>query len=258
MNPTQHPESGRDSLMSPLDLLKKRGGFYQCPKGPDGRRLGPLVGYAGRYGKENRQYVGDIYVNFAMAERHSDLIGHFTSRLYVKLSSFRTKLIADDTGFIGAPLGGLALAAILAQEGEGQYIFPEKKVTAVATPSSREESKLVFDRHQPGPGERWWIVEDVCNNFSTTAHLVSLVEKTGAEVAGVACFLNRSTKVDASFEARPGLVLPVVSLVRHPFEQYEQEDPFVADDILAGNAVLKPKNDWARLEAAMAAAEPKA
>jgi hypothetical protein len=58
-----------DTRLTPLDLARMCGGYYECPKSPDGKRLGPLVGYAGR-DELGRQYVGDIYVNFAQVERY--------------------------------------------------------------------------------------------------------------------------------------------------------------------------------------------
>lgn len=53
---------------NPLAVLKALDGYYECPKDTAGKRLGPLVGYAGR-DNLGRQYVGDIYANFAVAER---------------------------------------------------------------------------------------------------------------------------------------------------------------------------------------------
>lgn len=227
---------------SPLEILARCGGYYECPKDERGRRLGSLVGYAGR-DASGRQYVGDVYVNFAKAERHAPVLGHFARGLLSKFDGC-------PTGFIGAPEGGKALALALALELGVQYVFPEKKVRALATPTSRELSELVFDRHDPEGGE-WWIVEDVCNNFSTTAKLVALVEGCGASVGGVLCFLNRSLGVDEVYAPRPGLELSVVALVRKPIKQYAQDDPHVAEDVRAGNVVWKPKNEWHRLDAAM-------
>jgi len=49
--------------------------------------------------------------------------------------------------------------------------------------------------------------------------------------------------------------LPIFAVVRESFDQFEQDDPSVADDVSAKNVVWKPKNDWAKLEAAMEQAE---
>ncbi len=236
----------------PLDLMRDAGAFYEAPRGADGRRLGPLVGYAGK-DASGRQYVGDVYVNFARAERRPALLRVFAQRL-IGLARARGLDLHDGAGFIGAPEGGKAFAYQLALEAEASYIYPEKKITAVASATAREASEMVFSRHEPEPGERWFIVEDVCNNFSTTAKLVAEIEGFGATVAGILCFLNRSETVGDVYEPRPGLALPVVAVVTKPFGQYRQDEAAVAADVAGGNVAWSPKKDWRRLADAMAAA----
>ncbi len=237
---------------APLDLLRQVGAFYECPRDPSGARRGPLVGYAGR-DHTGRQYVGDVYVNFAQAERHPNLLATF-SRDLAAIARDRGlgPALEKTVGFCGAPEGGKAFAYQLAADFGKQYIYPEKKVTAVADTTTREASELVFSRHEPGKGESWFIVEDVCNNFSTTSALVALIESFGATVAGVLCFLNRSGVVERDYAPREGLVVPVVAVVRKPFRQYAQDDALVQEDIGRGNVVWSPKRDWARLAAANA------
>ena len=234
----------------PLDLMRDAGAFYEAPRDAAGRRAGPLVGYAGK-DPAGRQYVGDVYVNFARAERRPALLQVFARKL-LDLARARGLAVADATGFIGAPEGGKAFAYQLALEAGRSYIYPEKKVTAAASATARESSEMVFSRHEPEGGERWFIVEDVCNNFSTTAKLVALIEGYGAEVAGILCFLNRSETVGETYEPRAGQVLPVVAVVRKPFGQFAQGDAAVAEDVAALNVVWSPKKDWPRLAAAMA------
>ena len=237
---------------APLDLMRQAGAYYECPKAPDGRRLGPLVGYAGQDG-QGRQYVGDIYVNFARAETRPALLAAFSKTLRDALDARGFGAILHEaTGFCGAPEGGKAFAYQLALDIGKSYIYPEKKVTIAASATSREVSELVFARHEPAAGESWFIVEDVCNNFSTTAKLVASIEAYGARVAGILCFLNRSDTIDEAYEARPGLVLPVVAVVRKSFGQFAQSDAAVAEDLAQGNVVWSPKKDWPRLAAAMA------
>jgi orotate phosphoribosyltransferase len=257
-------EPGRtDRILAPLGLLERCGGFYKCPKDTAGKRLGPLVGYAGR-DESGRQYVGDVYVNFAKAERHAPILDHLAHNLINRIYKRNLgETLKGSDGFCAAPEGGKALACHLAkealvyEEGYGQYIFPEKEITAVSTLTSREVSRLIFDRHEPEEGEKWWITEDVCNNFSTTAKLVELIESHGAVVVGVVCFLNRSNTVDMEFNVADGRKLPVVPLVRMAFPQYTQDDPFVAADIAEGNVVWKPKkkDEWKKLADAMDAAK---
>lgn len=234
----------------PLDLMRDAGAFYEAPRDAAGRRAGPLVGYAGK-DAAGRQYVGDVYVNFARAERRPALLQVFARKL-LDLAAERDLDVADAAGFIGAPEGGKAFAYQLALEAGRGYIYPEKKLTAAASETARESSEMVFSRHEPERGERWFIVEDVCNNFSTTAKLVAEIEGYGAEVAGILCFLNRSETVGETYEPRVGQGLPVVALVHKPFGQFAQDDAAVAGDVAALNVVWSPKKEWPRLAAAMA------
>ena len=235
----------------PLALMREAGAFYECPKDRDGRRRGPLVGYAGR-DADGRQFVGDVYVNFARAESRPALLQAFSRRARELLRERGLGDLAGGVaGYIGAPEGGKAFAYQLALDAGKCYIYPEKKITAVASATSREISELVFSRHEPEPRRDWFIVEDVCNNFSTTAKLVALVEDHGAAVAGILCFLNRSVTVDDRYEPRPGLVLPVIAVVRKVFRQHAQDDPDVADDVARHNVVWSPKKDWPRRSAAV-------
>ena len=234
----------------PLDLLRGIGAFYEAPRDAAGRRAGPLVGYAGK-DADGRQYVGDVYVNFARAESRPALLQVFARRL-LALARAGGLDLDGAAGFIGAPEGGKAFAYQLALDAGRRYIYPEKKVTRAASATARESSEMAFSRHEPENGERWFIVEDVCNNFSTTAKLVAQIEGFGATVAGILCFLNRSDIVGDSYAPRPGQPIPVVALVRKPFGQFAQGDAAVAADVAKGDVVWSPKKDWPRLAAAMA------
>jgi len=227
-----NPQPGED----PLAILKRCDGYYERPPG------GPLVGYAGR-DDQGRQYVGTVYANFAKAERHGDVLDHVADALIKKFGGITLR----GDGFCGAPEGGKALAVALATRLGKDYIFPEKQITELKTATSREKSTFVWSRHEPEPGESWWIVEDVCNNFSTTADLVKLIEERGAQVVGIICFLNRSLTINEEYSPEAGRALPVRALVRKVIAEYRQDDPVVAADIAAGNVVWKPKNEWARL-----------
>ena len=232
---------GADSYLS---MLKKCDGYYQCPKDSDGRRLGPLVGYAGRYG-DNMQYVGEDYYDFARAERYGSVLQFFADEI-VKVAEVSHRRNLHGSVFCGAPEGGKALACALSRSAFGEYIYPEKKVIAPATRDSREITSLDFGRHEPEPGSCVWIVEDVCNNFSTTKEMVALIQSREARVEGILCFLNRSTQFDTEYDC-DGLQLPVIALVRKPTPQYTQDDPFVALDIKRRNVVWKPKNKITKL-----------
>ena len=100
----------------PLKLLQDCGGYYECPPG------GPLVGYAGTY-ELGKQYVGKVYVNFAVIERNSGVLNQIAQALYNMLAVFVSDS-SNITGFCGAPEGGKALAIVLAVVGGKEYIFP--------------------------------------------------------------------------------------------------------------------------------------
>ncbi len=236
--------------LDPLGLLAKLNGYYECPKDKEGKRRGPLVGYAGRYGEQNLQYVGDIYANFAMADEEPVVMKHFAAQLSDKmLASMRIgrKFIST---YCGAPMGGIGLAIQLASMSTARFVHPDKKITALATKDSREKNELVFDRHQVYEGETVAICEDVLNNFSTTEAMIALIESTGAEVVAIIGLLNRSVKVGDHYDYQDRSI-PVFSLVQKEIPQYQQDDPAVVADIADGKVVWKPKNDWKLLKEAM-------
>jgi len=226
------------------DLLKALwlcGGYYECPKDPDdGKRLGPLVGYAGRYtdGTKQKQFVGDVYANFAKMDPFSQVLEYFAIGLDSDLSCL------GEAVFCGMPVGGYSFAQMLGNVYDFRVIKAEKKVTALATETSREKTKLVFARYEIEPGMRIILVEDVCNNFSTADQAIDLVVNGGGTVAGIACLLNRS-------QVKSYRGIPVISYLFKPMPEYIQSDPAVANDVLRGNVVWKPKDDWPRLMAIM-------
>ena len=235
----------------PLEDLRRLDGYYDCPKDAEGKRLGPLVGYAGK-DEQKRQKVGDVYANFAMSEEWAELMFLWATALSKKI---REKFGNRRLVICAAPLGAMTIGPFVALQCNCRYIYPEKKVTAVATETSREESVLVFDRHKVRAGDEVVILEDVTNNFSTTQDLIKLIEKQGGTVVGIACLLNRSLTIGDTYCVRYKLNVPVISLVRKKIMEYIQDDPKVSADIASGNVVWKPKNDWPRLKEAMDSAQ---
>lgn len=230
----------------PLQVLRALNGFYECPKDVDGKRIGPLVGYAGKDPK-GRQYVGEVYANFCEMEQWPHVMCFFGQQL-VKPNG----LLPNLDCLCGAPLGGMTFGAVMADILSCRYIFPEKVITAAANEHQREESVLKFSRHKILPGEKIGVVEDVTNNFSTTDKLIKLIQDADATVSALICLLNRSLKVDSIYvSALTGREIPVISVVRKRIQQWEQDDPAVAEDVAKGNVVWKPKNEWGRLMAAM-------
>ncbi len=228
----------------PLEIMKKLHGYYERPVHQAGERQGPLVGYAGTY-EPGKQYVGHVYVNFAMADQWHTILETFARRLLPKMGS-----LAKDCVFCGAPMGGLKFSQALGSLLGKRSIFAEKKVTKVATPDSREESTLILNRYDVCQDDSVIIVEDVCNNFSTTGKLIDIIQSAGSKVRGVACFLNRSPHVDEEFVWKES-IYPVFAVVRKPIPEYKQDNPAVASDVSRGNVIWKPKDEWDKLEAAM-------
>lgn len=239
-----------------LENLRRCGGYYACPKGPDGKRLGPLVGYAGTYDGpdgQKMQFVGDVYANFAKAEVYPKVLSFIARCLRTELLNVTGSAGVDVV--CGAPIGGYSLADALGLNCGFMMVKAERKLTAGAALGQREKSELVFARHSIGSGQRVVIVEDVCNNFSTTDALIRLIVEAGGDVLAIACFLNRSLSVDAVYTSVVAKrVIPVVSLVRQPINEWRQDDPAVVDDIALGNVVWKPKDKWSVLMQAMEAA----
>ena len=237
----------------PLGTLHNCGGHYQCPVDINGLPTGLLVGYAGRYTDEatgaELQKVGLDYYNFARAEKYPYVLKHFCNQLAVMVGE--TGLPYDI--MLGAPMGGITTAFCLAEMIGCEFGFAEKKVLEVSTPSSREKSRLILDRHAVEAGQNVWIVEDVCNNFSTTAELYKLIALAGANVVGIVCLMNRSMDTTRLFTLGSGEAwelppLPIVAMITKPTNQYRQDDPMVAQAITEGRIVWKPKDEWNRLQ----------
>lgn len=231
----------------PIKLLRAFDGYYECPKSPTGERLGPLVAYTGRYQGENRQFVGDIYANFAKVDQWPCVLDILVANCMGFL-----KYLPRNTVVCGAPEGGSKLAGAIGRHYRWRTITAEKKVTALAAEHGREQSKLIFSRYDIETGDPVLIVEDVCNNFSSSGALIKDIETAGGEVQAITCFLNRSPEVAMVLSVDPKNY-PVLAIARRPFPEYRQDDPAVATDIAAGNISWKPKdkNEWSRLRSAM-------
>ena len=225
-----------------LERLKHRKGFYECPVGPNGKLLGPLVGYTGTYDAPDgtkKHYVGKIYYNLAMAEEWSGLLELFAEAVASDVNGLQPDAC------VGMPMGGLLLAQRIAAILGTRLSYAEKLVTVAATDGQRETSKLVFARHGIESGEKVLIVEDICNNFSTTMQGIQLIEDNGGKPIGIVCAVNRSEQTEWNG-------LPVISSVFKPTPQFKQEDPEVAEYIARDQVIWKPKPNWDKLAAAMA------
>lgn len=218
------------------NTFKSEGAVYECPRDANGKRIGPLVAYAGQY-EPGKHYVGDVYVNMAVMERGSDLMVGLANHLVDK-----DEILKQADVFCGAPEGGKTLGVHLARNRMARYAYPDQEVI-----SGTRQKKLAFLRHDGAvTGKSVVIVEDVMNNFSTTRELVSLINEQGGKVVAIAGLLNRSNEVKDMFDD-----IPVFSVVRSPQAQYRQDDLEVAEDIARVGLILKPKQEWQRLRDAM-------
>lgn len=231
---------------NPLDVLKKFDAYYISRKDENGKFIGPLVAYAGTYfyapgqavKEGSRNYVGFEYFNFAKVETRSDTRHYFASKIIAKL--FAGCLEEESDVFLGAPMGGIMLATEIGSILNKKTIFAEKKVIVAASGSLKEVSEQVIKRHDIDAGSRVVIVEDVCNNFSTTAKLQKEIEKQGGVLKAIVCAVNRSGVNEWNG-------IPVISALFIPTEQFKQEDSVVTDMIEEGKIHWDPKKDWDEL-----------
>ena len=130
---------------SPMEIQKICGGYNSCHKDENGKRLGPLVGYNGRYetAEGDKQWVGDIYANFAKAEEYPWVLEYFAEQMRNTLSS----VLCENDVFCGAQFGGYAFSLMLGLACDRRVIKAEKKIIEPATKYEREKTDLVFGRH---------------------------------------------------------------------------------------------------------------
>jgi len=256
-------------MFNVIDELKKRGGYYECVKDADGKRLTPLVGYAGK-GRDGKQKVGDVYCNCAVLEENDPqfFLRHLAYCLPGMGLGYSSMLNQEQHQFISGnvdvicamPLGGLAFGLMIASAYAKKYVPPEKKMIQLASEAAEEKSELVWGRYKPKSGERILIVEDAINNISTGAKAAKLIREAGAIPVGLLGLLNRSYPLKTTFEYEHDgekFFVPVMAIQENSFPQYEQTDPEVAEDLAKGNLVPKPKQEWKRLMDAVAQAGQK-
>jgi adenine/guanine phosphoribosyltransferase-like PRPP-binding protein len=220
-----------------LNLLEECNGYYECPKSASGKRLGPLVGYAA-LDQHGRQLVGDVYANFAVTEEHLEVIDNYANQFMMAYGN----LINEVDTICGVPEAGRTVAQEIARRTHKRFIYLGKDVVELATSTSRKKTKTIMERFDLHIGEKIGLFDDVANNFSTTDQNIHVFHKTGALVKRLFFLYNRSPYVNTVYTSKiDGQTIPVTSLVRHMQPEYEQDDPFVAADVRAGNLVLKPK-----------------
>jgi orotate phosphoribosyltransferase len=220
-----------------IPTLRNCFGYYDADEiGPNA----PLVGYAGTYtddtGFVQKHYVGKKFYNFAMAEQWTDVLSYWA--FLIRDNHFNGSRMAT---FLGMPMGGIlfahAMAGAVKVYGPTRCIYAEKRVTALATEGQREQSQFEMSRHIILPEEEIWLAEDVVNNLSSPGKAKPMIENAGAVLKGIVSVINRSNQTEWKG-------LPIISALHLPTEQWEQEDPEVAEKVAAGNVIWKPKDVW--------------
>lgn len=229
-------------LKCPYKTLVDYDGLYESPKDENGNYKGPLVAYAGIEKTTGKNWVGFCYYNIAKVEQPSE-----TRAIFAKIMAAKIK---DKAGIpqmlIGAPMGGIILAVSTADQLHCDVAFFEKKTIKLADPVNniKEESELVFNRHNLNIGYRVILFEDICNNFSTTDKMIEIIKSKGGVVSAIACIVNRSPH-----DKWKGI--PVLSAIHINTPEYSQIDPKVSEMIETENIIWKPKAEWDKLKQAM-------
>ncbi|MEN9557809.1 MAG: hypothetical protein RL141_178 [Candidatus Parcubacteria bacterium] len=231
------PQPGEDLM----ELGKRCDAVYLCPK-VGSERKGPLVVYAGKDGR-GRNWVGDLYFNFAQIECHLEVVRAYANAAYQKLRD-QDLLHRFDT-VLGLPDGGRTFGQMLALVAGKRFVYANKEPIPTEA-GMKQEYKWNLSRFSFKPKERVVVAEDVFNNFQNTDSTLKEIATTGANVVFLVGALNRSLIHDTAYKG-----LPVVAAIRRPFPEYEQDDPEVAADVAAGNIEWEVKKNWARLYAAM-------
>jgi len=234
-------QKNQSKISSPLATLQAYEGYYKSPEDKNGVPLGPLVAYAGEYidpDGNTKNHVGLEYFNFARLESYPEPRKYFAALIAEKIKLSGIKFDA----VLGAPMGGIMLATEISSYMGCRAIFGEKKVLEVGDPKlgKKEKSEQVVKRHDIFPGDKIILVEDVCNNFSTTAKTEAIISKKGGQLVAIVCAFNRSGS-----ESWHGI--PVLSAAFLPTEQYKQEDELVKALVDNGNIEWDPKGNWDKL-----------
>jgi orotate phosphoribosyltransferase len=235
---------GKINFNDPYQTLINFDGLYDSPKDKDGNYKGLVVAYAAIEPETQKNYVGFTYFNIAKIEQDPKARKYFVDVLADNIKY----QVNCPTIIVGAPMGGLILATTLADAFFCDMAFFEKKVTRLADPKNhlKEESSLIFNRHEINRGDSIILFEDLVNNFSTTKKMLDFIVSKGARVTAIACIVNRSPHGCDSFEG-----IPVISVIHIPTAEYKQTDSEVKDLIESGKIVYKPKAEWPRLKKSM-------
>lgn len=233
------PKQGEDLL----ELGKHCDAVYVCPKDAEGKRMGPLVAYAGK-DSQGRNLVGDIYFNFRKIESHPRVVEAFAEVISEKL--IKADLFHSFDTICGIPQGGRTFGQMLALVTGKRFVYADKKPKPTEA-GKKQEYTWDLSQFDFEPGERVALAEDVFNNFQNTDTTLAEIAGTGADIVLLVGALNRSPHYNTLYKKG----LPVIASIREAYPEYEQDDPAVAGDIAAGRLELEVKKNWAHLCAVM-------
>ena len=149
-----------------------------------------------RSGKHSREFF-----QCALLLEHAKLMERLCGELVQKVEGLKFDRV------ISPALGGLFVGQEVARQLGKRHIFVEKT-----------DGKLGLRRgFKIDRGEKFLVCEDVATEGGRVIETMEIVESNGAEVAGVALFVDRSTGV-LDFEC------PTVSLLKYPVETFDADD----------------------------------
>ena len=147
-----------------------------------------------RSGKHSRQFF-----QCALLLEHAKLMERLCGELVQKVEGLKFDRV------ISPALGGLFVGQEMARQLGRRHIFVEKADTGKLA----LRRGFTIDR-----GEKFLVCEDVATEGGRVIETMEIVENHGAEVAGVALFVDRSTTM-LDFEC------PTVSLLKLPVKTFE-------------------------------------
>lgn len=232
-----------------IELSVAHKALYICPK-INGKRLGPLVVYAGK-DEKGRNLVGDIYFNFSKIEESPRATRIFAEVIYQKLGC--AGLINRFDTVCGVPNGGRTLGQTLAEVADKRFVYLEKSPKPTKA-GHKQEFTWELSRFELEVGERVVVLEDVFNNFQNTDSTLSVIASFGVEIVSLCGALNRSPYHQTSYRSKIADFpdeIPVLAAIAQSFAEFEQDDSEVAEDIASGNVAYKVKNHWQFLQEIM-------
>lgn len=232
-----------------IELSVAHKALYICPK-INGKRLGPLVVYAGK-DKQGRNLVGDIYFNFSKIEESPRATRVFAEVIYQKLGC--GGLVNRFDTVCGVPNGGRTLGQALAEVAEKRFVYLEKSPKPTKA-GHKQEFTWELSRFELEAGERVVVLEDVFNNFQNTDSTLTAIASSGVEIIALCGALNRSLYHQTSYRSKIADFpdeIPVLAAIAQSFAEFEQDDSEVAEDITNGNVVYEVKKNWPFLQAVM-------